>query len=96
MLSGATTSYRSGPGNDSNEGVVRIAQSSSMSGASRSDCFVSYPQRSLRECYPSAEMQSVYFPVPSDWANIPGEWNQTWPIKWKFLPGSGTAVDTAV
>ena len=36
--------------------------------ASRLDCLVSYPGHSLRECYPSAEMQSVYSAAPADWA----------------------------
>ena len=42
ILSGATTPGQSGPGNDSNEGVLRIPQSSSITGTSLSDCLVSY------------------------------------------------------
>ena len=42
VLSGATTLGQSGPGNDSNEGVLCIPQSSSITGTSPSDCLVSY------------------------------------------------------
>ena len=37
-LSGATTSFQSRPGSNGNEGVLRIPQSSSITGASPSDC----------------------------------------------------------
>ena len=37
----------SGPGSDGNEGVLRIPQSSSITGTSPSDCSVSYPGHSL-------------------------------------------------
>ena len=48
------------------KGVLRIPQSSSITGALPSDCFVSYPGHSLGgESYSSAEMQSVYSTVPS-------------------------------
>ena len=40
--SGATTPGQSGRGSDSNEGVLRIHQSSSITGTSRSDCLASY------------------------------------------------------
>ena len=69
-LSGATTPGQSGSGSDGNEGVLRIPQSSSTAGTSPSDCLVSYPGHSLRGSYPSAEVQSVYFTAPADWANI--------------------------
>ena len=46
-LSGATTPHRSGPGSDDNEGLLRIPQSSSITGASLWDCLVSYPEHSL-------------------------------------------------
>ena len=36
---------------------------------SPSDCLVSYPEHSLGDSYPSAEMQSVYSAAPADWAN---------------------------
>ena len=43
ILSGATTPSQSGPGSNGNEGVVHIPQSSSIPGASSSDCLMSYP-----------------------------------------------------
>ena len=46
-LSGATTTSQSGHGSDSNEQVLRILQSSSVTEASPSDCLVSYPGHSL-------------------------------------------------
>ena len=46
-LSGATTLGQSGPRSNGNEGVFRITQSSSITGTSPSDCFVSYPGYSL-------------------------------------------------
>ena len=47
MLSGATTLGQSGPESDGNEGVLRIPQSSSIIGASPSECLVSYPRHLL-------------------------------------------------
>ena len=47
-LSGATTSSQSGPGSDSNEGVLYIPQSSSITGTTLSDCLMSYEGHSLR------------------------------------------------
>ena len=41
-LSGATISDQSGPESDSNEGEINIPQSSSIIGASPSDCVMSY------------------------------------------------------
>ena len=41
-LSGATTPGQSGPGSNSNEGVLHILQSSSITGTSPSDCLVPY------------------------------------------------------
>ena len=46
-LSGATTPGQSGPRNDGNEGVHRIPQNSSITGASPSDCLVTFPGHSL-------------------------------------------------
>ena len=46
-LSGATTQGQSGPGSNGNESVLRISESSSISGASLSDCLMSYPGHSL-------------------------------------------------
>ena len=46
-LSGATTPSQSGPGSNGNEGVLRIPQSSCITGTSPSDCLVSYPGHSF-------------------------------------------------
>ena len=48
-LSGATTPEQSGAGNDGNEGLLCIPQTSSITGTSPSDCFVSYTGHSLAE-----------------------------------------------
>ena len=48
-LSSATTPNQNGPGSDGNEGVLRISQSSSITGASPSDCLMSYLGLSLRK-----------------------------------------------
>ena len=71
-LSGATTPDLSRPGNDGSEEVLRIPQSSSITGVSPSNCLVSYPGHSLGDSYPSAEIQLVYSIAPSDWARGPG------------------------
>ena len=44
------------------------SQSSSITGASQSDCFVSYLGHSLGKSYPYAEKPLVYSAVPADWA----------------------------
>ena len=44
ILSDAITKGQSGPGSDSNEGVLRIPQSSSITGTSPLNCLVSYIQ----------------------------------------------------
>ena len=69
-LSVATTPGQSWLGNNGNEGVLRIPQSFNITGASLSDCLVSYPGHLLEESYPSAEKQSEYSTVPADWASI--------------------------
>ena len=46
-LSGATTPGQSGPGSNGNKGVLRIPQSTSITGTSPSDCVVSYTGLSL-------------------------------------------------
>ena len=46
-LSGATTPGQSTPGSNSYDGVLCILQSSSITGISPSDCFLSYPEHSL-------------------------------------------------
>ena len=56
---------RRGPESDGNEGVLRIPQSSSITGASPSDFLMSYPGHF---CYPSSAKQSVYSTAPADWA----------------------------
>ena len=67
-LSGATTLGQSEPGRNGNDGVLRIPQSPSITGASSSDCLVSYPGHSLVGSYLSAEKQSVYSTAPANWA----------------------------
>ena len=47
-LSSAATPGQCGPGNDGNEGVLRIPQSSCNTRTSPSDCLVSYPGHLLR------------------------------------------------
>ena len=60
-LSGATTPDQSGLGSNGNEGILRIPQSSSITGASPSDCLVSYKGHKLGcVSYPSAGMQLAY------------------------------------
>ena len=62
-LSGATIPGQSGPGSNGNEGLLRIFQSSSITGTSPSDCLVSYPGYSFGKVY-----STVYSTVPADWA----------------------------
>ena len=69
-LSAACTPGQSGPGSDGSKGVLCIPQNSSITGASPSDCLVSYLGHSLEESYPSAEMETVYSTVPANWAII--------------------------
>ena len=69
-LLNANTPSQSGPGSDGSEGVLRIPQSSSITGVSLSDCLVSYPGHWLGEYYPSAEMQLAYSAASADWANM--------------------------
>ena len=58
-----------GAGNNSNEGVLCIPQSSSITETSPSDCFVSYPGQSLGwGSYSSAEVKSVYSTAPADFS----------------------------
>ena len=67
-LSGALTPGQSGPGNDGNEGVLRIPENSSITGTSPSNFLVSYQGHLLGEFYPSAEIQSMYSAAQADWA----------------------------
>ena len=66
-LSGSTTPRQSGPESNGNKGVLCILQSSSITGASQSDCLMSYPGHSLRESYLSADLQLVYSITPANW-----------------------------
>ena len=50
-LSGSTTPGKSEPGSNGNEGVLRIPQSSSITGVSPSDCLISYPGYFLGTIY---------------------------------------------
>ena len=61
---------QSGLGNDGNEGVLRIPQSSSITGTSP-ECLVSYPGHTLAVggSYSSAEKQSVYSTASAYWAS---------------------------
>ena len=67
QLIGATIPVQSGPGSNDNEEVLRILQSSSITGTSPSDCLVSYPGHSFGVSYPSSEVLSVYSTAPADW-----------------------------
>ena len=69
-LSGATTPGQSGPGNEDCEGVLFIPQISSITGASPSDCTVTYLGQSFEESYLSADVQSVYSTVSADWTSL--------------------------
>ena len=70
ILSGGTTLDQSGPWCDGNEELLCIPQSSSITGASPSDGWISYPGHALGGgTLPSAEMQSVYSTVPANWAS---------------------------
>ena len=69
-LSGATTPVQSRPGSYGNEGVLRIPQSFSITGASSSDGPMSYLGHWLGESYSPAEMQSEYSTASADWAII--------------------------
>ena len=57
-----------GPGRDGNKWALRISQSSTITGASLSDCLMPYPGHSLGESYLFAEMQSTYSTAPANWA----------------------------
>ena len=61
--------YQVLPGSDGNEEVVRIPQSSSITGTSSSDCLVSYPGHLVEGgSYLSAEVQAVYSTALANWA----------------------------
>ena len=76
IISGATTPGQSGPGSDDNEEVLHIPRSSSITGASSSECLVSYSGHSFFwGGYPSAEVQLVYFAAPADWLILINWWD---------------------
>ena len=55
------------------KGWSTFPQSSSITGTSPSDCYVSYPGHSLTGgLYSSVEKQSVYSTAPADWARVLG------------------------
>ena len=64
----ATTPTQSEIWSDGIEGLLRIPQIFSITGASTSDCLVTYPGHLLGESPLSAEMQSVYSVTSIDWA----------------------------
>ena len=66
-LSDATNLSQSGSGSDGNEGVLRISQSFSITGASPSDGLISYIGHLLGEYYISAESKSLYSITPAEW-----------------------------
>ena len=68
LTSASTTLGPSVPGSDSNEEVLHISQSSSITGTSASDCLVSYPGHLLERSYPSAEKQLVNSTASTEWA----------------------------
>ena len=66
-LSGATIPGQSGPGSNGNEGVLRIPQSSSITGTSPSDCLVLYPGHLLGEVLTlSREAVGVFYSPKSN------------------------------
>ena len=67
--SGATTLGQSGSGSDANEGVLRIPQSCSITGALPSDYFVSYPGYSFGRGVLPLRREEVRVFYSPDWAN---------------------------
>ena len=65
---------QSGPGNNGNEGVFHIPQSSSITGTSPSDCLVSYPGDSLGRVLPLCRGTVSVFYRPSQLGNFWLEW----------------------
>ena len=64
-LSSTITPDQSGPESDGSEGVLRIPQNSSITGASPLNGLMSY-QDIRWGSYPYTKMQSVYFTAPAD------------------------------
>ena len=65
-LSGATTPGLIGPGSYGNDGVFGILQSTSITGASPSDCLISFSGHSLGESYLSAEILLAFSTASAD------------------------------
>ena len=69
-LSDTTTPDQSEPGSNSNEKMLHIPQSFSITAASPSDFLVLYPRHSMGVSHSSVEVQSVYSKAAADWARI--------------------------
>ena len=63
-LSGVTNPGQSGPRSDGSDGVLRIPQSSSLTGASPSEILVSYPGHSLRGLTPLQRCSRCILQLP--------------------------------
>ena len=72
-LPGTTTPVQSRPGNDDDEEVLRIIQSSSFTEALQPDCLESHTGHTFREPYPPAEIQLVYSAALVDWVRMLGD-----------------------
>ena len=77
-LSGATTPVRSGPGSDDNEGVLYIPLSYSITGASPSDCLVSYLGHSLGGVFPLCRDAVGVFYSPSKLGCVQRRGTEVW------------------
>ena len=67
-LSGSTTPGKSGLKSNGNEEVLHFPPKYSIIGTWPWYFLESYCAYSLRESYPSAEMQSLYSTTPADWS----------------------------
>ena len=65
-LSGAAIPGQSWPGSNGNKGVIRIPQSSSITGTSPLGFYCRNQDTHGGGSYPSAEVQSVYSIAPAD------------------------------
>ena len=90
-LSGATIPGQSGPESNGNEGVLRILQSSSITGTSPSDCLVSYLGQLLVGYYLSVEKPLVYSTAPVDWARY-NIWFLNLSLSFSFVHSISTSV----
>ena len=80
ILSRATTPVQSEPGSDVIEWVLRIPQSSNITGASQPDCLMAYPGHSLLEVVPLCiDVVDVFYnlhkPTGLDWLVDLCRWN---------------------